>query len=511
MPAVTKLTKQMAAYRRLEKEVVTTDKGSAARIAAALAIISLYVFLFGIMGTIDSIDISISAEDTAPQIQQTDEAVTVPAVTSAVDENGRAIYTYATKINVVNGKKPSLGDYTMTEEMLIISDAVTTTAATSPDDFVMEPEDFDYTTPKKTSAPQTAAPETAATTSETTPVSTETESSTSTTLPPETEDDEGEPYEDDIEDISEEEATEEAETTEEELDDPDITEDEITETAPTEETTKKETEITDNGETLTVNAGGTIVSDSALNIVAQAVMGEIGGGFNEEAIKAQAIAAYTYIKYYNDNNQNAYVVLKTPSDKVLKCVSEVLGKAVYYNGKLIQSVYCASTAGYTASSKSVWGVDYPYLQSRETDFDRLYDINYGRKPTFTSAEMKDYVERNTGIILTGDPSQWFRIESYVDSVYVGKMTIGGYSSFNNGSRDVNITGRVFRETIMEYDIRSASFDIAYDPDSDMFTITTYGYGHGVGLSQHGANILATQYGYTWQQILDFYFPGTYVE
>lgn len=498
-----------------KKEVVTTDKGSAARIAAALAIISLYVFFFGIMGTIDSIDMSISAEDTAPQPQQTEVAVTVPAVTSAVDENGRAIYTYATEINVKNGKKPSLGDYTMTEEMLIISDTTTSTAATSPDDFVMEPEDFDYTTPKKTSAPQTAAPETAATTSQTTPVSTETESSTTTTLPPETEDEEGEPYEDDIEDINEEDVTEERETTEEELDDPDISEEEEETTASeapaTEETTKKETEITDNGETLTVNAGGTIVTDSALNIVAQAVMGEIGGGFNEEAIKAQAIAAYTYIKYYNDNNQNAYIVRKTPSDKVLKCVSEVLGKAIYYDGKLIQSVYCASTAGYTASSKSVWGVDYPYLQSRETDFDRLYDINYGRKPTFSSAEIKDYVERNTGIVLTGDPSQWFKIESYVDSVYVGRMTIGGYSSFNNGSRDVNITGRVFRETIMEYDIRSASFDIAYDPDSDMFTITTYGYGHGVGLSQHGANILATQYGYTCQQILDFYFPGTCVQ
>lgn len=463
------------------------------------------------MGTIDSIDISISAEDTA-QTEQTEEAVTVPAVTSAVDENGRAIYTYATEINVRNGKKPSLADYTMTEEQLIISDTTTSTAATSPDDFVMDPEDFDYTTPKKTSTPQTAAPETAATTSETTPVSVETEAQTTTTLPPKTEeeDEEGEPFEVDIEDIEDE------ETTEEELDDPDITEEEAEETtaseAPaTENTTKKETEITDNGETLTVNAGGTIVTDSALNIVAQAVMGEIGGGFNEEAIKAQAIAAYTYIKYYNDNKQNAYVVLKTPSDKVLKCVSEVLGKAIYYDGKLIQSVYCASTAGYTASSKSVWGVDYPYLQSRETDFDRLYDINYGRKPTFSSTEIKDYVRRNTGIVLTGDPSQWFTIESYVDSVYVGKMTIGGYSSFNNGSRDVNITGRVFRETIMEYDIRSASFDIAYDPDSDMFTITTYGYGHGVGLSQHGANILATQYGYTWQQILDFYFPGTYVQ
>ena len=43
---------------------------------------------------------------------------------------------------------------------------------------------------------------------------------------------------------------------------------------------------------------------------------------------------------------------------------------------------------------------------------------------------------------------------------------------------------------------------------DTFTFTTYGYGHGVGLSQHGANILASQYGYNYAEILQFYYQGT---
>ena len=60
---------------------------------------------------------------------------------------------------------------------------------------------------------------------------------------------------------------------------------------------------------------------------------------------------------------------------------------------------------------------------------------------------------------------------------------------------------------MNYDIRSYCFDISYDRDSDTFTITTYGYGHCVGMSQHGANILASKYGYTYDQILKFYYPG----
>ena len=67
------------------------------------------------------------------------------------------------------------------------------------------------------------------------------------------------------------------------------------------------------------------------------------------------------------------------------------------------------------------------------------------------------------------------------------------------------------EKIMDYDIRSAAFDIEYDAANDEFTITTYGYGHCVGFSQHGANILASKYGYTYDQILNFYYPGAVIK
>ncbi|MCI7759482.1 MAG: SpoIID/LytB domain protein, partial [[Eubacterium] saphenum] len=73
-----------------------------------------------------------------------------------------------------------------------------------------------------------------------------------------------------------------------------------------------------------------------------------------------------------------------------------------------------------------------------------------------------------------------------------------------------ITGRVFREKIMSFDIRSNAFDIDYNPSTDEFTFTTYGYGHGVGLSQNGANNLAKYWGWDYRQILEFYYTGTYV-
>lgn len=492
------------------------------RLIVAFLIISIYVYFFGIMGKIESIDVSISAEteeDIPLEIENEDYGYS-PAVTSAVDENGRAIYTYATELNVINAKKPSLADYTGTETQLIIPvETKETTAATEPDDFTFEDEDFDYTTPFKTTPPETTTTK-STTTSKSTSAETQapvtTPSEDVTTRPPETTEDtedDGLPYEDEIEDIEDE--PEESEDTETATETEPVSEasetaeatEATTEAEPVTEDTKPETELVDDSVIFTVNSSGKTVTDTALNIVAQAVMAEIGDGFDEEAIKAQAIATYTYIKYYNDNNQKAYIVSKTPSEKMLRLVREVLGKTLYYDGKIIQAVYSASSAGYTASSKSVWGVDYPYLRSKQADFDRLYDINYGRKPTFTVKEMHDYVYNATGIDLTGDPSQWFTIESYVDNVYVGNMTIGGNSTYTKNGKEYRITGRHFRETIMGYDIRSHCFDITYDSYTELFTITTYGYGHGVGLSQHGANILASQYDYTYDQILAFYYEG----
>lgn len=297
----------------------------------------------------------------------------------------------------------------------------------------------------------------------------------------------------------------------------------ITTEAETEETTAEET-TSQNGETtaateaiepsgftLTVRysgSGGKVTEDGA-DLLARVVMGEIGSSFSEEAIKAQAVASYTYIKYYNNSGEAPTVSVKTADDKVKRCVREVLGQGIYYNGDLIQAVYGASSAGYTASSMNVWGVDYPYLQSRKCELDEKYDPNYGAKNSFTAAEIKEAVKSAVGIELEGDPGSWFAIKDYVDNVYVGNITVGGRDSFTDGDGDtVKITGKTMRERILKGKLRSSCFDISYNAETERFTFTTYGYGHGVGLSQYGANNLAQQWGYNYRQILEYYYPGT---
>lgn len=274
--------------------------------------------------------------------------------------------------------------------------------------------------------------------------------------------------------------------------------------------------VTDNtaaNEILTVNDGGDIVSGTALDIVSRIVMCEIGGTFAPEAIKAQAVASYTHVKYHNSHGSYPNVLLRdNVTESVRTLVESVIGQAVYYDGELIQAVYSASSAGCTASSKNVWGVEYPYLKSVYCELDASYDPNYGRKAIFSSSEIKSKIYNSTGIDLSGDPSDWFSINDRTEGKYVGNMTIGGYNTYVDSDGDtVKITGRVFRERIMGFDIRSSAFDIEYDADSDEFTITTYGYGHGVGLSENGANALAKYWVWDYKQILEFYYQGAYVK
>lgn len=267
-----------------------------------------------------------------------------------------------------------------------------------------------------------------------------------------------------------------------------------------------------NSEIFRVNDGGTEVSGKAVDIVTKIVENEIGSTFAPEAIKAQAVTAYTYVKYHNLHGNAPYCILKeSTNESVRTLVESVLGEAIYYDGELIQAVYSASSAGSTASSQNVWGGYLPYLQGVYCELDEKYDPNYGIKKTFSESDMKQRIFENAGISLSGDPSTWFVIENRTEGKYVGDMKIGGESYFIDKDGDtLKANGRRFREIIMEYDIRSSAFDIEYNANTAEFIITTYGYGHGVGLSQNGANNLARYWDWDYKKILTFYFQGTEV-
>lgn len=249
-------------------------------------------------------------------------------------------------------------------------------------------------------------------------------------------------------------------------------------------------------ETFTARFNGAVQTVNAYDLICGIVHNEISSSFSDEAIKAQAVAAYSYVKYHNVNGLTPTVLVKNnPPERIKRLVSEVWGVCCYYNGSVAQTVYMASSSGYTADAANVWGGSVPYLKSVFCPFDAESDPNYGSRMKVSEDNMRLLLEGALGITLSGNPENWIVITNYIDGNYVGKINVDGQKT---------ITGRKMRETVMGYKLKSAAFDVSYS--DGYFVFTTYGYGHGVGMSQNGANILAKQ-GYSYEEILKFYFTG----
>ncbi len=249
-------------------------------------------------------------------------------------------------------------------------------------------------------------------------------------------------------------------------------------------------------------------TENAYDLVCEIVNREVGDTFEFEAIKAQAVAAYTYVKYYEQKGEVAEIGTKAdPSSTIKKAVDAVDGLAVYYDGKYIMTPFSASQGGSSASSKNVWGGDLPYLQAVVNDFDYLDTKYYGLETTYTVEELRQRIESKTDIKLSENYPEWVRVLSYCDnSVYADQLSIDGHTTAYISGRERTITGHIFRTYVLN--LKSAAFTVSYA--NGVFTFTTYGYGHGVGLSQIGSNLYA-QHGYTFDQILKHYFTGVTIK
>ena len=256
-------------------------------------------------------------------------------------------------------------------------------------------------------------------------------------------------------------------------------------------------------EKLSITSGGKKISASAADLIPQVVMNEMGASFSDEALKAQAVAAYTFVKQQNQSGVIPALGMKTPSARVKNLCDEVLGQAVYYKDKLAFTPFYATSAGVSIASKDVWGGSYPYLVSVDSWVDELAP-GYESSVTYSAAEVARRVKNALGVDLnrySSDPNQWFEILGYADGGdrYVSRLSVG----------DKTVTGRSFRESVMG--LRSAAFDISYNARADAFTFTAYGYGHGVGMSQNGAQLFWREEGWDYVQILEHYYPGTKVK
>ena len=238
---------------------------------------------------------------------------------------------------------------------------------------------------------------------------------------------------------------------------------------------------------------GKYVTMNGHEIVCRIVRNEVGDNWDENAVKAQAVAAYCYLRYGDDNGYIRQVGLSPfYSSYIEKCVSEVEGQAVYCDKGVINGVYSASTAGYSTASVKVWGGNMSYLQPVVSQYDNL-DPHWQDKTVFTKEQVKEKLENSLNIKLSDNVKNWFRIDDCYSVRYIKKVTIDGQKTISG----VNLC--------QIFGVKSNAMDISYKDGE--FTVATYGWGHGVGLSQWGARLYA-EHGWTYDQILRHYYVGT---
>jgi len=238
------------------------------------------------------------------------------------------------------------------------------------------------------------------------------------------------------------------------------------------------------------------------------VLQEMPASFEEEALKAQCVAARTFTmrcmtgggkhegadvcgnpaccQCYLEENEGRILygeAYDAAREKVLHAVQATDGQVLTAQDSLIEAAYFSSTGGSTESAASVWGGEVSYLQS----------VSSPEEPRITErvCSLEEFCRLLPDSSLSGHPAGWFGEIRHTEGGSVEQMVIGG----------VAYSGTELRRI---FSLKSARFTVSLTESTVEFEVV--GSGHGVGMSQYGANEMAKK-GSTYQEILLHYYTG----
>ena len=241
------------------------------------------------------------------------------------------------------------------------------------------------------------------------------------------------------------------------------------------------------------------------------VAGEMPATFEEEALKAQAVASRSYAMYQMEGSKDKdYDVLDTTTNqvyltdeelknnwkeeypekinKIKKAVAKTKGEYLTYDGKVINAMFFSTSNGQTENSEDVFVSALPYLRSVASTWDE-------KSPVYTDTATISLQDFYNKLSLPYNETLTVEITSQTATGRIKTLKING-TEFN---------GRDFASKLS---LRSNCFTISQNEQN--ITITTKGFGHGVGMSQYGANGMAKE-GYDYKKILKHYYSNTKIE
>lgn len=253
------------------------------------------------------------------------------------------------------------------------------------------------------------------------------------------------------------------------------------------------------------------------------VAAEMPANFELEALKAQFLVARTYTvrrmhifggsgcpamvtadDCASPETGQAYIGLSDLKTKVGAPTAErtwkrleaardaTRGMIITYHGAAIDAVYHSSSGGATESALDYWGADVPYLQSVPDPYGKD-QVGWQQEKTFSRAELA--LDLSGLAIPASTTSSFIAITRMTPTGRVSQVRVG----------DTVLTGRQFREKL---GLRSTQFQLQWK--DGQLVVTTEGYGHGVGMSQWGANGMAKHQA-TYDEIVTHYFKGVKIE
>ena len=243
---------------------------------------------------------------------------------------------------------------------------------------------------------------------------------------------------------------------------------------------------------------------------------EMPADFAPEALKAQAVAARTYALWCAESGRHAEAEVCTDyrccqawlsdealrerwgdaypqrHDKLAGAVAASEGQILCYGGQAVFAAFHSSSAGFTEDSGAIWSA-LPYLVSVSSPEDEATVPGYVSEAVFPALDFRDtLLYEKPEADFSGPPEGWIGETERDGSGRVAWMELGG----------VRFSGTQLRAL---FSLRSTAFTLSYADGLFSFTVT--GFGHGVGMSQYGAQALAAQ-GWDYAAILAHYYPGT---
>lgn len=271
-------------------------------------------------------------------------------------------------------------------------------------------------------------------------------------------------------------------------------------------------------ERLRVKCGEEVYDVETQKYLIGVVAAEMPAAFEPEALKAQAVAARSYAIYCAASGRHADAEADVCTDsgccqawiseeamrtnwgesfeanyeKISAAVEETEGEYLVYGGAAIFAAFHSSSAGRTEDCGAIWN-SVPYLVSVESPETEENVPNFISRVELSPLDFRDTVlHAESGADFSGEESEWIGDIVRDESGRVDHAVIGG----------VSLRGTELRSL---FSLRSTNFTLEYDGVNFIFTVS--GFGHGVGMSQYGAAVMAAE-GAGYREILAHYYPGT---